>query len=439
MNLKVPNRRKKKLNNRILLVDDEPRILDELGKVLSPAEQSNAELNELENRLFNNSKTNRRKTTCYNVCCCRQGDEAVREVQESIEKNEPFSVAFIDIRMPPGPDGVSTAEEIRKLDHDVQIVMMTGYSDFDISEIAHRIPPEDKLLYMQKPIHSQEIRQFALALTAKWQSDYLLHLQNQKLTESNEYLKEHDRLKSEFVMTVSHELRTPLTIFKNILSNAMAGVMGKVPPKLLRNLEIADEAIGRLTSIIDDFLDVSKLEVGKMKIHPEILCVQQTINKLVEMIRFVTDSKNIQLDLVMPENNLYINVDYEKITRVINNIIENATKFVPENTGKIVMRLEDKGEQLRISVEDNGSGIHGDDKEKVFDRFVQVEKHIGPGKHGTGLGLAICRDLIQLHSGRIWIEDNPGGGAIFRILLPKCDPQGQDVPATESAEQTVPV
>jgi signal transduction histidine kinase len=439
MNLKVPNRRKKELNNRILLVDDEPRILDELGKVLSPAKQSNAELNELENRLFNNSGTNRRKVTCYNVCCCRQGDEAIHKVHEAIEKNEPFAVAFIDIRMPPGPDGVSTAEEIRKLDTNVQIVMMTGYSDFDISEISHRIPPEDKLLYMQKPIHSQEIRQFALALTAKWQSDYLLHLQNQKLIESNEYLKEHDRLKSEFVMTVSHELRTPLTIFKNILSNAMAGVMGKVPPKLLRNLEMADEAIGRLTSIINDFLDVSKLEVGKMKMRPEILCVQETISKLVEMISFVTDSKKIQLDFQMPDNDLYINADYEQITRVINNIIENATKFVPEDTGKIVIRVEDKSEQLRISIEDNGPGIHGDDKEKVFDRFVQVEKHIGPGKHGTGLGLAICQDLIQLHSGRIWIEDNPGGGAIFRILLPKCDPQKQDISASESVEQTVSV
>ncbi|RKY09151.1 MAG: hypothetical protein DRP56_03060, partial [Planctomycetota bacterium] len=293
MKLTVPNRRKKELNNRILLVDDEPLILDELAKVLSPAKRNNAELNELGNRLFNHSKTNRRKAASYNVCCCRQGDEAIGQVQESIEKNQPFAVAFIDIRMPPGIDGVSTAEEIRKLDPNIQIVMMTGFSDFDISEISHRIPPEDKLLYMQKPIHSQEIRQFALALTAKWQSDYLLHLQNEQLTESNEYLKEHDRLKSEFVMTVSHELRTPLTIFKNILSNAMAGVMGKIPPKLQKNLEMADEAISRLTSIIDDFLDVSKLEVGKMKVHPEVLCIQTVVNDLVEMIRFVTDAKNI--------------------------------------------------------------------------------------------------------------------------------------------------
>ncbi|MHC5182880.1 MAG: histidine kinase dimerization/phospho-acceptor domain-containing protein, partial [Planctomycetota bacterium] len=378
MKLKVPNRRKKELNNRILLVDDEPLILEELGRVLSPSEASNTELNELENRLFNNSKTNRRKAASYNVCCCRQGDQAIHEVEESIEKNEPFAVAFIDIRMPPGLDGVSTAEQIRKLDPNIQIVMMTGYSDFDISEIAHRIPPEDKLLYMQKPIHSQEIRQFALALAAKWQSDYLLHLQNQKLIESNEYLKEHDRLKSEFVMTVSHELRTPLTIFKNILSNAMAGVMGKVPPKLLRNLEMADEAIGRLTSIINDFLDVSKLEVGKMKMRPEILCVQDTVGKLVEMISFVTDSKNIQLDLQVPNNELYINADYEQITRVINNIIENATKFVLENTGKILIEIEDRGERVGINIRDNGPGIQGDDKEKVFDRFVQVEKHVGP-------------------------------------------------------------
>ena len=413
----------KELNRRILMVDDEPRILEELQKVLAPSQSGNTELSELENRLFNKSETKRKSVTVYDVCCCHQGDEAIDKVRDTLAKEEPFAVAFIDIRMPPGPDGVTTAEEIRKLDPNIQIVMMTGYSDFDISEIAHRVPPEDKLLYMQKPIHSQEIRQFALALTAKWQSDYLLHLQNQKLSESNEYLKEHDRLKSEFVMTVSHELRTPLTIFKNILSNAMAGVMGKVPPKLLRNLEMADEAIGRLTSIINDFLDVSKLEVGKMKLYPEVLGVQQTVCKLVEMIQFVTNSKNIELDLHVPENELYIYADYEKITRVINNLIENATKFVPEKTGRISIEVEERGDRVGINVRDNGPGIHGDDKEKVFDRFVQVEKHVGPGKHGTGLGLAICRELVQLHSGRIWVEDNPGGGAVFKILLPKYTPE----------------
>lgn len=422
------------LNRRILLVDDEIRILDELKKVLAPSETTSQELQDLESRLFGtcSKKTSGLKT--YNVECCCQGDQAVEVVRNAIEIGKPFAVAFLDIRMPPGPDGVWTAEQIRRLDPNVQIVMMTGYSDFDISEIARRVPPEDKLLYMQKPIHSQEILQFALALTAKWQSDYLLQLQNQKLQEQNEALKEHDRLKSEFVMTVSHELRTPLTIFKNILSNAMAGVMGKLPPKLQRNLEMADEAIGRLTSIINDFLDISKLDVGRMKLYPEKLCVQNVIRGIVEMICFVTDAKNIRLELAMHSSDLYIYADYEKFVRVINNLIENAVKFVPEQTGKITIRVEDCGSRIGIAIEDNGPGVPDKDKEKIFDRFVQVEKHVGPGKHGTGLGLALCRELVQLHSGRIWVEDKAGGGAVFRILLPKYDSQQ----IKESAETAQP-
>lgn len=414
------------LNRRILLVDDEPMILEELQKVLAPSEVTCQEINELESRLFGPSVKSSRKA--YDVHCCRQGDEALQAVQEAVSKSEPFAVVFLDIRMPPGPDGVWAAEQIRRIDPNIQIVLMTGYSEFDISEIAHRIPPEDKLLYLQKPIHSQEIQQFALALTAKWQSDYLLHLQNEHLTQVNRSLTEHDRLKSEFVMTVSHELRTPLTIFKNILSNATAGVMGKIPPKLQRNLEMADEAIDRLAGIINDFLDISRLEVDKMTLNLEVLCVQKIIYEVVEMIRFVTDKQGIKLDIALPVEYLYIKGDYDKIVRVINNLIENAIKFVPQSGGHIVVRAEKDGSnRVVISIEDNGPGIHGEDKEKVFDRFVQIEKHIGPGKHGTGLGLAICRELVQLHSGRIWVEDNFGGGAILKMMLPKCEPETDEI------------
>ncbi len=423
---------KTELNRRILLVDDEPNILDELKQVLSPSEVTSKEISELESRLFGTSSQSSRKKS-YDVHCCNQGDKAVEMVQQAVLHETPFAVVFLDIRMPPGPDGVWTAEQIRKIDPNIQIVMMTGYSDFDISEIAHRVPPEDKLLYLQKPIHSQEIQQFALALTAKWESDYLLHLQNQHLMEVNRSLVEHDRLKSEFVMTVSHELRTPLTIFRNILSNAAAGVMGKISPKLQRNLEIAEESIERLACIINDFLDISKLEVDKMKIHPEPLCVHKLIGETVEMIRFVTDKKGIRLDVEMPDDTLYIHADHEKIVRVLNNIIENAVKFVPDIGGHITINADTAEDgDISIHIEDNGPGIHGDDKEKVFDRFVQVEKHVGPGKHGTGLGLAICRELVQLHNGRIWVEDNPDGGAVFHIRLPRHLPQEEGLSANQS-------
>lgn len=428
---------KKELNRRILVVDDEPRILEEMQKVLMPDNIVGEELKELQNRLFDNTKQTGAPKKTYDVHCCQQGREAVDAVQQALDNEQPFAVAFLDVRMPPGPDGVWTAEQIRNIDPNLQIVMMTGYSDFDISEIARRVPPEDKLLYVQKPIHSQEIRQFALALTAKWQSDYLLGVQNDYLVDMNNKLIEHDRMKSEFIMTVSHELRTPLTIFKNILSNAIAGVMGKISQKLQQNLEIADEAIDRLATIIDDFLDVSKLEAGKMKLRTEILCLQEVIYDIVKMIRFVAEKKGAKLDMMLPLDYVYIKADYEKIVRVINNLIENAVKYVPDETGKIVIRTEEQDQQLVISIEDNGPGIHGDDKEKIFDKFVQVEKHVGPGKHGTGLGLSICKELVLLHGGRIWVEDNPNGGSVFKIVLPQYLPQENETGETKAVEEPI--
>lgn len=184
-------------NRRILLVDDEARILDELFKVLTPEEGVNDELSELEDQLFGNSASDKKTAVSYDVCRCQQGDEAICEVQKALEKDRPFAVAFIDVQMPPGPDGVTTAEQIRKIDPNILIVIITGHSDYDVCEISERVPPEDKLLFLQKPIHSQEITQFALALTSKWQSDHLLHKRYETLVEANQLLKENLELHKE--------------------------------------------------------------------------------------------------------------------------------------------------------------------------------------------------------------------------------------------------
>ena len=178
-------------NHRILLADDEPKILHEMLKVLSPDKVDNQEQSELQEHLFGKSPSCKKNSNSYDVCCCHQGDEAILQVQRSLEEEKPFAVAFLDVRMPPGLDGVATAEKIRKLDPNIQIVIVTGYSDFNVHEIAKRVPPEDKLLYIQKPVHAQEITQFAMALTAKWQSDDLLNKQNQILQEKNQLLTDH--------------------------------------------------------------------------------------------------------------------------------------------------------------------------------------------------------------------------------------------------------
>jgi len=240
------------------------------------------------------------------------------------------------------------------------------------------------------------------------------------MRKANEELREQARSKKEFVVTMSHELRTPLTIFKNIISNALAGVTGRLNRKLQRDLEIADEMVGRLAGIINDFLDISKIEVGKMTLNSTPLVIQSVVAKVVEILKVLADNKNIDLSASMPDGELLVNADYNKIIQILSNLIDNAVKFVPDCGGKIMVRVKDLGADVGIDIEDNGPGIQSGDTSKVFDRFVQFRKRPGPGKQGTGLGLAITKELVELHGGQIRAESIPAGGARFCITLTKC-------------------
>jgi len=168
---------------RILIADDEPNILDAYRQVLAAPPGVGAaasRLDELENRLFKTSGPARPLPT-FELCLCRQGQEAVAAVQESISQGKPFAVAFLDVRMPPGADGVWTAAQIRRLDPWINIVIVTAYSDLSPTEINQKVQPAERLLYMQKPFHTHEIQQFALALSAKWQAEKELLATNQHL------------------------------------------------------------------------------------------------------------------------------------------------------------------------------------------------------------------------------------------------------------------
>jgi two-component system, NtrC family, sensor kinase len=407
------------VKRRILLVDDEIKILDSLREILCPDVSGHNDLRELEKHLFGDAAGSAADSVEYHVVCCRQGEDAVRQARTACQQGEPFMAAFLDVRMPPGIDGASVAEEIRKFDPDMEFVIMTGYTGYDITQINQRIKPADKLLYLQKPIHTQEARQLALALSTKWLMNRQIQTQNQALSKANEQLKEHDQLKSEFVLTVSHELRTPLTIFRNILSNAMAGVTGKLPPKLRANLQMADEAVVRLTSIISDFLDISKLDLGKMKLRQEVMSIQSLVTKVTELLSLMTDSKGIGLQVNLPAVENLVYIDYEKMAQVLTNLIDNAAKFVPEQGGQISVEVMDRMDSVRVCIRDNGPGVPEQDCLRIFDRYEQAEKNLTAGQSGTGLGLAICKELVNMHGGRIWVENIPGSGANFQFSLPK--------------------
>jgi len=166
-------------NLRILVADDDPSILDLFQQVLSSSKSSRTVHSETEASERNNEI--HQPALSFDLVVCRQGDQAVNVVKQSIENNRPFSAAFIDVRMPPGPDGIWTAGKIRQLDGDIEILIMTGYSDVHLQDITHQIRPIHKLLYFQKPFHIQEIYQFASAMSMKWHTECELQKINEKL------------------------------------------------------------------------------------------------------------------------------------------------------------------------------------------------------------------------------------------------------------------
>ncbi len=239
-----------------------------------------------------------------------------------------------------------------------------------------------------------------------------------ELIRANEILKEHDRLKSEFVSTVSHELRTPLCIFKNIISNAMAGVMGKLSKQLFNSLETADKSIDRLSRIISDFLDISKIDSGNMQLKFNPVPVQALIEEVIETVSPLAEAKDIELVPDMPGGGIVIQADRDRVIQVLTNLLGNAVKFIPVNS-KIEVILSDAGDEVIIAVRDNGPGLSRDEMEKVFNPFIQIHRNTGPGEHGTGLGLTISKELVELHGGKIWIDSVTGQGCTFSFTLPK--------------------
>ncbi|MHC4474526.1 MAG: PAS domain-containing protein [Planctomycetota bacterium] len=179
------------VTQRILVVDDEQAILDEFQQLLGPKQtidHDEQDLEALKAKLFDKSNTSDHSVETFDLVLCHQGDEAVEKVRAAIEQDNPFAVAFLDMRMPPGPDGAWTVQQIRKIDPSVEIVVVTAYSDVDPADIGKGLEVNDKLLYIQKPCHPHEIRQFAHTLAAKWLAEKRLTAYAVGLAQANEQL-----------------------------------------------------------------------------------------------------------------------------------------------------------------------------------------------------------------------------------------------------------
>ena len=229
-------------------------------------------------------------------------------------------------------------------------------------------------------------------------------------------LKEIDSMKSEFVSTVSHEFRTPLTSMNMGLSMVINEDTGELNEEQRELLEAAYEDVERLTELVNDLLDLSKIESGRIEMEFDKVDVNDIIEKTLNPFYKQAEEKEIDLKFKQSEDNIFAYADPSKISWVISNLVGNALRYADK--GKIEVDAEIKGRRVLVSVADNGPGIPREYQSKIFDKFVRAGNDKDE-KSGTGLGLAISKEIITAHNGRIWVDSEEGAGSTFSFYIPR--------------------
>jgi signal transduction histidine kinase len=254
-----------------------------------------------------------------------------------------------------------------------------------------------------------------------------------------EALRKVDQLKSELISTVSHELRTPLASIKGYTSSLLREDVEWDANTRREFLQIIDEESDRLTSLIEDVLQMSEIEAGVLRVTRQPVKISRLAQKVVKKLRPQSRDRSLTVASVgeIPDTM----ADPRRIEQVLHNLVVNALKYSPDGA-PVAVRLERRGLMIHVSVKDQGIGIAPEHAERVFERFYRVEGTLSRQTGGSGLGLSICRGLVEAHGGRIWVESQPTKGSTFCFTIPivvveerLADAEDRDLLALASAEE----
>ncbi len=340
---------------------------------------------------------------------------------EKIGKNR-FDLIILDYRMP-GMSGLDFMNKLGEKKIDIPVIMATGESDTRIAvEVmktgAYDYVSKDEIfkggmsLVLKRTIERYEEKKERQRLEVETKK------YAQKLEKANAQLKKLDQMKDDFVSMVSHELRTPLTIMKEFTSIISDEIPGELTKDQREYVDIITANIDRLARLINDLLDISKIEAGREEIKRTSTDIVKLVKDVVGTLKTGVDEKHIELKTLFRVPTPSVYVDPDRIIQIFTNLLGNAIKFTPEG-GQITVTIIDSGKELECSVADTGIGIAPENIDKVFDKFQQFGRVNGAGTKGTGLGLAISKELVQKHEGKIWVESKGGEGSKFIFTLPK--------------------
>ncbi len=263
----------------------------------------------------------------------------------------------------------------------------------------------------------ENARLFEATWQAHQESEKKVQERTRELTIALEEVKNASQRKTDFVSSVSHELRTPLTSIKGYAAILLEEKLGRLPPAVKERLEKINRHSDELAHMVNDLLDIARLEAGKMSMKVEQQDLKDIVAAASDLIMIQYKSKNIELAVKLPKDMPPVPADRNQIERVFINLLGNAVKFTPQN-GKITIRARVENGAVQVDISDTGMGIPEDALSLIFDEFYRVDNLINQQVKGTGLGLSLVKKIIEAHKGKIWAESQLNKGSKFSFTLP---------------------
>ena len=417
-------------NRRILLVDDQESIHQDFNKILVVEDsEPKADMQNLRSAFFGESDVppNEPIAASFETESAFQGKEALERVIAAKERGEPFAMAFVDIRMPPGWDGVQTIQELWKADPDLGVVICTAYSDYSWSQTVEALGQSDKLLILKKPFDSVEIRQLAHALVEKWNQEasarrllegiqeaeaqqraYAASLEtmNQALATSKAAADKAGELRGEFLERLSSQVNHNLAaLIDRLVSSGQTN-----------GLEDVLDGSRQLLNVLSEVMDYNQLESGTLVMRPEEGPLQPLLEATGERFSSQAKAKGLDLKLqIQPGLPASTYTDHERLSQVVNVLMDNAIRYTLQGEVTLDARLEHGSDwndkTLCIDVQDTGPGIQSEAAGHIFEPLATNNSS------GSGVGLALAKRLARALGGDLYLDSEVGKGSTFSLRL----------------------